>query len=40
MIYIDDALNKIIQKLPTKNTKSHFNKVLMPYVSRVEDERE
>ena len=39
MIYIDDALTKIVNKLP-QNKKSALNKSLLPLVTSVNDERE
>ena len=30
MLYIDEALNKIISKLPEKNKKTELNKKLLP----------
>ena len=40
MIYLDDALSKIVSRLPSVNKKSALNSMLIPFLSKVKDERE
>ena len=40
MIYIDDALTKIVEKLPSESKKSALNSMLLPILTKVKDERE
>ena len=40
MIYLDDALSKIVSRLPSVNKKSALNSMLIPHLSKVKDERE
>ena len=38
MLYIDEALNKIISKLPEKNKKTELNKKLLPLARQIMDQ--
>ena len=38
MIYLDDALSKIVSRLPSVNKKSALNSMLIPFLSKVKDE--
>ena len=40
MIHLDDALQKIVNRLPSTNKKSALNSMLIPLLSKVKDERE
>ena len=37
MLYIDEALFKIVAKLPEKNKKKNLNKLLLPHVKATTD---